>query len=94
MDVSNKLRMRHFIFGVDVSPWWFLQKVESKDVDYVTHSGKVSYCRFYDIKGNERNISIGQMITVDMLYKEEPEKRQMPITTYRHYSMKGGKDNE
>ncbi len=89
MHEISKSKVRHFIFGVNVSPWWFLQKVESKDIDYITESGKVCSCRFYDANGNERDIEIGQMITIDMLYKKEPEKRQKSKIKYKHFSMKG-----
>lgn len=70
----STVRMRHFLFGKDISPWWFLDKVEHKFVEYIFEKGKVIGCRFYDVRGKEITKAIGELITVDMLYEEEPER--------------------
>lgn len=63
------MKLRYFTFGVDISPSWFLQKIESKDVEYIHEGGvgKVVACRFYDTLGHEKIITIGQLISNDML---------------------------
>lgn len=69
----SKVKLRMFKFGEEVSPWWFLQKVESKDVEYVKASNRIIGCRFYDVQtGQERVIAFGEIISTDMLYREEP----------------------
>lgn len=88
---------RQFIFGVDVSPWWFLQKVESKDVEYTYSGGRVTGCRFYDVYGHERCVGMGEAIEIDWLYAGQPQEVQMQVTKYRHYSteqIEGGNYNE
>lgn len=74
-----------FRFGVDVSPWWFLQSVEQMHVEYVHDKGKVVGCRFYR-RSKEVTKTIGQVIHWDELYIEEPIQMNKPSTiTYRHY---------
>lgn len=58
----------HFTFGVDMSPKWFLDKVDSKDVEYTEQSRRVTGCRFYDVYGKEINVAIGQEIYRTQLY--------------------------
>lgn len=58
----------HFTFGVDMSPKWFLDKVDSKDVEYTEQSRRVIGCRFYDVYGKEINVAIGQEIYRTQLY--------------------------
>lgn len=65
------MKLRFFKFGVDISPWWFLQKVETNEVEYIYKDRKISACQF-----NETIINVGEMITVDMLYNEEPIKNK------------------
>lgn len=83
-DVSFK----SFLFGVDISPWWFLQKVENGVVHYIYangDSGRVVGCKFIDVKRKkERVIAMTEMVSQDMLYREEP-KRVGVQSTYRHY---------
>ena len=63
--------LRHFTFGVEVSPKWFLQKVQSKDVEYIKVNGRIVGCRFYNVYTREEQImAIGDIITSDMLYPE------------------------
>lgn len=60
---------RHFAFGVEVSPEWFLKKVQSKDVEYIKAGKRIIGCRFYDAyTKQERIIAMGDIITSDMLY--------------------------
>lgn len=65
------VRTRHFLFGKNVSPDWFLRKVKSKDVEYVVAGGRIVACKFEDTEGKERVIAIGEVITMDMLYTDE-----------------------
>ena len=75
-----------FCFGVNVSPWWFLQAVEQMHVEYVHNKGKVIGCRFYK-HNKEITKTIGQVIHWYELYTEEPLQTSKPSTiTYRHYS--------
>lgn len=71
----NQIRMRSFVFGKDRRPWWFLQKVDSKDVEYIYCGKKIIGCRFYHIITRREFIIIrGQTVTTDMLYSEEPRR--------------------
>lgn len=86
-----------FVFGMDVSPWWFLQKVESKDVEYVFSGGRVTGCRFYDVYGQEQSIAIGDVVKLSQLYNEQPREMQVQVPKYRHYSteqIEGGNYDE
>lgn len=80
------VKLRMFKFGVETSPWWFLQKVQSKDVEYIHASGRVIGCRFYDTKNEERVIAFGEIISTDMLYTEEPVRMNVEDYNFRHYS--------
>lgn len=60
---------KSFCFGKDISPKWFIDKVNSKDVEYVRIGGKIMGCRFYDINNRERIFTFGEIITSDMLYR-------------------------
>lgn len=66
--MCNNDSVKVFIFGVDYSPQWFLDKVMSKDVEYIITRGKVTGCRFYDLDGHEITRSIGDVIDRGMLY--------------------------
>ena len=69
--------MKAFKFGVEISPWWFLEKVEYKFVEYTYEGGKVIGCRYYDVSNHNREVEkrIGDYIAVGSLYKEEPKRR-------------------
>ena len=62
--------VKSFVFGQEFSPNWFLNKVNSKDVEYIFAGKRVIACRFYDTHSNERVFAIGESITSDLLYKE------------------------
>ena len=66
----NNDSVKAFVFGENYSPQWFLDKVFSKDVEYITTRGKVTGCRFYDLDGREITRKIGDVIDVGMLYPE------------------------
>lgn len=70
------MRMKAFKFGVEFSPWWFLDKVEHKLVEYIHEGGKVIGCRYYDVNNREVEKYMGDYITRDSLYKEEPKRRE------------------
>lgn len=65
----NDKGFRYFIFGIDKEPKWFMDKVRSKDVEYIKVGGKVVACRFYNVyTREERVIANGDIIASDMLY--------------------------
>lgn len=73
--IKYKANDKRFKFGVDKSPWWFIKKVQSMDIEYITKNHKVIGCRFYHIYTNkEKIIYIGQIVTMNMLYANEPER--------------------
>lgn len=87
MEMYEAMKLRYFKFGVDISPWWFLKKVDNKEVEYTYEYGRIQACRFYSPSGKEITKNIGDMITIDMLYKETPTnaKPEVEAKKYRHY---------
>ena len=66
--MNNNDSAKVFVFGESYSPQWFLDKVFSKDVEYIVTRGKVTGCRFYNLTGHEITRSIGDVIDKGMLY--------------------------
>ena len=62
--------VKSFVFGKEFSPSWFLNKVNSKDVEYIFAGKRVIACRFYDTHSNERVFATGDSITSALLYTE------------------------
>lgn len=62
-----------FIFGKEISPQWFINKVNTKDVEYIFTGKKVIACRFYDIRNIERIFYVGDTIKYNLLYREMEE---------------------
>ena len=59
-----------FIFGKEISPQWFLNKVNTKDIEYIFTGKKVIACRLYDVRNIERTFYVGDIITSDLLYRK------------------------
>ena len=66
--MNNEDLVKAFVFGENCSPQWFLDKVMSQDVVYITTRGKVTGCRFYTPDGREMTRNIGDVIDRGMLY--------------------------
>lgn len=60
-----------FIFGKEISPQWFLNKVNTKDIEYIFTGKKVIACRFYDVRNIERTFYVGDIIKSDLLYRKK-----------------------
>lgn len=61
----NKFRL-----GYEAFPIWFKSKVQDGTIELTWRNNCCEGCRFYDVKGRERNISAGYLIYYDMLYKD------------------------
>lgn len=73
--INNKANNKRFKFGVEKRPWWFIKKVKSMDIEYITKGDKIIGCRFYHVyTGKEYTINDGQYVSMDMLYAEEPKR--------------------
>lgn len=64
-----------FIFGKEISPQWFINKVNTKDVEYIFTGKKVIACRFYDTRNIERIFYVGDTIKYNLLYREMEDKK-------------------
>lgn len=64
-----------FIFGIEFSPWWFLEKVDKGIIDYTTKAGRIIGCTFTDVRKQERTFKIGDRIDIGMLYTECPVRK-------------------
>lgn len=69
-------KLECFKFGVDMSPEWFLNKVESGLVEYVRESGTIVGCKFLGTRGNTTTKAIGQVIAIEMFCNEEPSSKE------------------
>lgn len=84
--MMNDIKCKEFIFGKDISPWWFLQAVDKMDVEYILERGKIQGCRFYK-QDKEVIKTIGDKIVISELYTKMPKRldRKEPSITIRHY---------
>ena len=73
--IKSNTNNKSFKFGVEMRPWWFIKKVKSMDIEYITKGDKIIGCRFYHVyTGREYIINDGQYVSMDMLYVEEPKR--------------------
>lgn len=64
---------RGFIFGLELSPPWFLEKLDC--IEYIYKKGRVVGCNIQTINGELIKKQIGERIDIGLLYEENEYER-------------------